>query len=109
MSGTRSLGKEKGKEVPNSGYGGREEAQASGIEDMELDYTEDNPEEGEIVEEESDKEEGQGEVWERKGAANVVCSSILQEKSTAGDQIEHGLTDTGKDSGFGPSTDLNVR
>ncbi|KAJ1193920.1 hypothetical protein NDU88_003215 [Pleurodeles waltl] len=109
MSGTRSLEKEKGKEVPNSGYGRREEAQGSGIEDIKLDYTEDNPEEGEIVEEEGDKEEGQGEVWERKGAANVVCSSILQDKSTAGNQREHGLTDTGKASGFGAGADLDAR
>ncbi|KAJ1139279.1 hypothetical protein NDU88_005654 [Pleurodeles waltl] len=59
-SGTRAVGQDKGKEVPRDGYGA--EAQGCGFEGMDLDYIEDSPEEGEIVEGESDKKEGQGEV-----------------------------------------------
>ncbi|KAJ1112638.1 hypothetical protein NDU88_000899 [Pleurodeles waltl] len=59
MSGTRSLGEDRGKEVPKGRNG--VEAPRCMFEDMQLDYVEDSPEEGEIVEGESDKEERQGQ------------------------------------------------
>ncbi|KAJ1218136.1 hypothetical protein NDU88_005719 [Pleurodeles waltl] len=58
----------------------KSEVQGGWVEDMELAYNEDSLEEGEIVEVESEKEEGQREVCSR-GAANDSRSNVLQDKS----------------------------
>ncbi|KAJ1108462.1 hypothetical protein NDU88_005838 [Pleurodeles waltl] len=75
-SDTSYEGQGTGKEVPTREY----ETEAQGYKDnkMEFDYMEDSPEEGAIIEGESNKEEEQGEVL--RGVANIVCRIMLQGK-----------------------------
>ncbi|KAJ1116090.1 hypothetical protein NDU88_004309 [Pleurodeles waltl] len=72
--GPSGMGSDWGKSVPTKEYaGGAPVCEADG---MELDYFEDSPEVGEIIDCDSDTEGGQVEV--QGGSVNVPCPSVLQ-------------------------------
>ncbi|KAJ1106718.1 hypothetical protein NDU88_004118 [Pleurodeles waltl] len=75
-SGTRLKEPEGGCEVPKMAAGGRGVAQVSWVEGMDLNYNEDSPEAGELVEVDSAMDDDRRDVWEQ-GVPNGSRSNIL--------------------------------